>query len=212
MALVSLTFDDGFLRHYDVAKALHRCGVSATFYVPTGRTPFFAENGGPLSTRPDLLGEMVDMGHEIGSHTHTHRNLTLLEPTDVRYELQKSKEGLDGLLGSRSRKYGLAYPFGEFNEVVVREVRRAFVYARAGSYSNRWNAVLDPFAVGSIGVSRHLAKIPLRAASHPSSPIVLMLHSEPLPLVLGIVRALKAMNVEIIPLRTSLGKLGVNVD
>jgi peptidoglycan/xylan/chitin deacetylase (PgdA/CDA1 family) len=209
LGYLSLTFDDGFLHHYVVARTLHRVGVSASFFVPTGRTPFYEDKGGRLAARPDLLGEMVDMGHEIGSHTHTHRDLTMLSPLEIKLECQRSIEALNTALGSRSRAYGLAYPFGVFNGVVVREVSKAFSYARAGSYSNRWNTVRDPYAIGSFGPSKHFAKIPLRAARNPSCPIVLLFHSEPLPLILSIVRMLRTMNVKIVPLKTSLTKLGI---
>lgn len=209
MVYVSLTFDDGFLRHYVIAKTLHRVGVSASFYVPTGRTPFYDGKEGRLAARPDLLGEMVDMGHEIGSHTHTHRDLTLLSPMEIRLECQQSIEELNRILGSPSRTYGLAYPFCLFNEKVIREVSKAFSYARAGSYYNRWNTIPNPYAVGSFSPSRHLARIPLRAASAPTCPIVLQFHMEPLPLILSIVQVLRAMNLKIVPLKTSLTRLGI---
>ena len=209
MAYVSLTFDDGFLRHYMVAKTLNRIGVLASFYVPTGRTSFYEDKGGRLAARPDLLGEMVDMGHEIGSHTHTHRDLTLLSPLEIGFECQESIDELNRILGSRSRIYGLAYPYCHFNEVVVREVSKAFGYARAGSYYNRWNTIPNPYAIGSFGPSRHLAEIPLKAASDPTCPIVLQFHLEPLPLILYIVRMLRTMNLKIVPLQTSLTELGI---
>ena len=158
MAYVSLTFDDGFLYHYAVAKTLHKCGISASFYVPTGRTPFYPEKWGRLIERPDLLGEMVDMGHEIGSHAHTHRDLALLSPLDIRLECQESIDELNRVLGSRSRTYGLAYPYGHFSEAVVREVSKAFSYARATSYYNRWNTIPNLYAIGSVGPSRHFVR------------------------------------------------------
>jgi peptidoglycan/xylan/chitin deacetylase (PgdA/CDA1 family) len=209
MAYVSLTFDDGFLYHYSVARTLHRRGISASFYVPTGRTSFYPEKWGRLIERPDLLGEMVDMGHEIGSHAHVHRDLALLSPLDIRLECQRSIDELNRVLGSRSRTYGLAYPYGHFSEAVVREVSKAFSYARATSYYNRWNTVPNRYAIGCFGPSRHLAQIPFRAAFYPTRPIVLLFHREPLPLILSIVRMLRAMNLKIVPLQTSLTRLGI---
>jgi peptidoglycan/xylan/chitin deacetylase (PgdA/CDA1 family) len=213
LVYISLTFDDGMLHHYDVAKALSRAGVMATFYVPTGtvanRISLSKQDGKGLIARPDLLGEMVDMGHEVGSHTHTHRNLTMLSPDDVRLECLESVEALNRVIGSRHRARGLAYPYGLFNRAVITEVSKVFSYARAGSYHNRWNDVLNPYTVGSFGISRHMLMIPFKAALSPSRPIVLEFHKEPIPLILSIVELLRAMNLKIVPLKTSLESLGV---
>lgn len=185
----------------------------ASFFIPTGTVAnsisLGERDGRGLIDRPDLLGEMADMGHEIGSHTHTHRDLTMLGPDAVRLECLESVEALNRAIGSRHRACGLAYPYDRFNRVVITEVSKVFSYARAGSYCNRWNDVLNPYAVGSFGISRHMLMIPFKATSSSSRPIVLAFHKEPVLLILSIVELLRAMDLKIVPLKTSLESLGV---
>ena len=126
MAYMSLTFDDGFLNHYGIARTLYKLDVSASFYIPTGRTYFHNGPAGRLVDRPDLIREMVDMGHEIGSHTYTHRDLTKLTSAEVERECAESKLALSGIIGSKSEVIGLAYPYGLFNEITIEEVRRYY--------------------------------------------------------------------------------------
>lgn len=75
--MVALTFDDGYLDHFYVAQYLYSKGIPATFFVVTGLSYY---QGQPLLTiKPGLLGIMRDMGHEITSHLHTHRDLAKLD-------------------------------------------------------------------------------------------------------------------------------------
>ena len=50
--------------------------------------------------RPDLLAAAADAGHEIASHTHTHRLLTDCTPEERREELDRSKEVLESITGA----------------------------------------------------------------------------------------------------------------
>jgi peptidoglycan/xylan/chitin deacetylase (PgdA/CDA1 family) len=67
MAMLSLTFDDSYLAYYEAAKKLHRMDVQATFFIITGLETYSERR--LLTTRPELIKEIVDMGHGIGSHT-----------------------------------------------------------------------------------------------------------------------------------------------
>lgn len=53
----------------------------------------------------------------IGSHTHSHRNLTLLKPKTVKEELMSSFDALSSKLGEAP--FFVAYPNGQYNEKVL---------------------------------------------------------------------------------------------
>ena len=134
---VHVTFDDAFRNIRDVLPALRDLGVPVTIFVCSG----FADRGGePLLVREletddprDLqglrtmswaeLGELVEAGVGVGSHTIGHAHLTALGDADLAVELSTSKRRIEEELGLACRL--LAYPYGEHNRRVRRAVRAA---------------------------------------------------------------------------------------
>ncbi len=113
---VAVTFDDCYRDNYFAARVLAEHGLPATFFVPTayvGTDHVFAWDR-RLRRMPNLtwddLREMVQMGHEVGSHTVSHPNLARLSLGETRRELEESKAVLEDRLGRRVRWF--AYPFG----------------------------------------------------------------------------------------------------
>jgi peptidoglycan-N-acetylglucosamine deacetylase len=82
--LASLTFDDGPYPAVTptVLDVLDRYGVAGTFMCVGA----FAE------ANPDLVREILDRGHAIGNHTWTHRDMTTLEPAEVRDEIHRTHD------------------------------------------------------------------------------------------------------------------------
>jgi len=82
----SLTFDDGpypaLTPH--VLDVLDRYGIPATFMLI----------GAFAAAHPALVEDIVGRGHAIGNHTWTHRDLTSLDPDEVRLELQRTHDQL----------------------------------------------------------------------------------------------------------------------
>lgn len=126
---VALTFDDGYLDHYPIARLLHKHGIRASFFLITSLRQW---NNKPLLTiRPELIREMRKMNHEIGSHTQSHPNLRDLTDGDVERELRDSKAFLEGLLEEEVK--GFAYPYGKYDARISRIVPGFYEYARAAS-------------------------------------------------------------------------------
>lgn len=117
---VLITFDDGYR---DVlgraAPVLERLHLRATAFVVTGRIsgpdPSFLTWGDLLSLERD--------GVEIGSHTVSHRELTLLASAEVQQELRDSRAALEAHLHRKVR--WLAYPAGREDARVVALTREA---------------------------------------------------------------------------------------
>src|SRR5438132_68074 len=101
----------------EILPVLRQYRMTATFYVITGRTH---EQG---FLNPDQIRQLEAAGMDIGAHTRTHVSLPALPPAALRSEVDGSAGDLRGILGHPV--YWFAYPYGAFNDAVVREVRRA---------------------------------------------------------------------------------------
>ena len=127
---VALTFDDGFsnvVEHglgilaqnqfhaiqYLVAGAL---GAQNTWDITKGDTPE------RLMDRSQVK-EWLAAGHQIGSHSMSHRNLKKLSEADLRDEIFGSKKLLEDQFGLEIRHF--CYPFGGYNERVRDLVQEA---------------------------------------------------------------------------------------
>lgn len=89
------------------------------------RTTIFL-HGAWARSCPELIKRMVIEGHELGNHTYTHPNLTLLEDEQIREELHRTTDLAQQLTGRPAHPW-LRPPFGAINER-VREVAVAEGY------------------------------------------------------------------------------------
>ncbi len=133
----SFSFDDGFKSQIDnAAPVLDKYGFKATFYVIAGS---LVDQGQELIWRYGTwegFKQLADEGHEIGSHTMTHHNLTKLDKGDIYtqgtldYELYKSKQLIEQKIGHKVITLG--YPFNTYNSLVQQEAARFYESSRAG--------------------------------------------------------------------------------
>lgn len=187
---VALTFDDGYLSHYNIAKFLYRENIFATFFVVTHLKCF---EGRPLLTSyPEMFQAIGDMGHEIGSHSCTHPVLTKLSKQQVEDELKRSKDYLEKLLGKRMRSF--AYPHGSYNMDVLLCVAKYYEYARLAGRrfeAKTWNAQLKShYLIEGIGY-KELFKLPVKYLTHHYIKPVLVFHDDPLHIVKLVIRYLR---------------------
>ncbi len=128
---MAVTFDDGFLsvKRYAL-PILERYNAPATVFVPTAFMDC-GELGWPgvdhwLSTTSstemramtwDDLGELAEVGWEIGSHTRTHPRLTQLADAEVREQLEGSQADCVQRLGRRMRT--ISYPYGDVDDRIA---------------------------------------------------------------------------------------------
>ena len=139
LGMVSVTFDDGWLPQYEVARpVLAANGIPGTFYVVSGelRNP-------ERMTAQQVLQLRAD-GHEIGAHSVTHPDLTTLAPADLDLQLAGSHRDLETLLGAPVRNF--AYPYGAANSAVQSACLAYYRTCRATTWG--YNTVgYDPAAV-----------------------------------------------------------------
>ncbi|MET8827879.1 polysaccharide deacetylase family protein [Streptomyces sp. NPDC004610] len=107
---VALTFDAGPSEHSTkLLDILKEKQVPATFFLLGKRH---------IDTYPELVRRMADEGHEVASHTWTHRILTRLEPDQIREELTRTNDEIERLTGRAPTL--MRPPQGRTNETVHR--------------------------------------------------------------------------------------------
>jgi len=140
---VSITFDDGYSSTYENAfPILSKYEFPATIFVVTGY----------IGVEKDFMNwEQLHIlskhgKWEIGSHSHTHPNLTTLKEDKIIKELHLSKEIL---VSKGFNPIGIATPYGQFNEDVLKHIKKYYRYHRnAGRYP--WYNDLDKIDIYDI--------------------------------------------------------------
>ena len=112
--VAALTFDDGPRSEYtpQILDILYEQQVPATFFL-------VGEN---LSENKLLVQEMAASGHEIGSHTFSHPDLTTLDSYAIQSEIEQTKEALKKILPEYSMKF-VRPPYGRYNAEVENAIQ-----------------------------------------------------------------------------------------
>ncbi len=120
---VVITFDDNNLSQYDVAlPIMEKHGQKAVFYLIAK----YLDSANMVNRERAL--ELQNKGHEIASHTMTHRALPGLNDADLTWELEESKRVLEELTGRPVNH--IAYP-GTAHNQRVRDAAKAAGYVTA---------------------------------------------------------------------------------
>lgn len=156
---LAITFDDAFasVKRYAV-PILRAMNAPATMFAPTAfmdGAPALRWNGieewvgtsteqqlAPLSW--DELGELTELGWEIGSHTCNHPRLTKLSDIALERELAESRQTCTERLGRQCTS--IAYPYGNVDRRVADATARTGYTAGAALSSNlrRLGALRQP--------------------------------------------------------------------
>lgn len=107
--VVALTFDDGPNAYYtpQILDILYKRQTPATFFLV----------GEKFAGNELLIKEIAISGHEIGSHTFSHPDLTTLSSRKIQWEIQQTENKLQEILPNYSIKY-VRPPYGRYTEDV----------------------------------------------------------------------------------------------
>lgn len=109
---VLLTFDDGGLSAYEtVFPLLDKFGFVGHFFIVTDDI----DRPGFLSK--EMIRELADTGHVIGSHSCSHPELIYVDHISLKNEMVQSKIILESILGRACSAFSI--PTGEMNRSVV---------------------------------------------------------------------------------------------
>ena len=124
---IALTFDDGYKEHLRIARYLAKHGIRATFFIITGLREYM----GRKLLEPEDVRMIHEMGHEIGSHTMTHIDMTRTDRGTMLKELVRSKEVLEDII--HDAVVSFAYPYGPHSDEAARLARGIYPIVR-GTY------------------------------------------------------------------------------
>jgi len=134
----ALTFDDG--PHAQgtpaVLEVLDRANVRATFFLV----------GEQVRRNPGLAREIVSGGHAIGLHCHRHRNLLRLTPWQVREDIARAQDIIEGATGITPQLY--RPPYGLANAAALRIAReRGWRTLLWSQWGRDWEACATPESI-----------------------------------------------------------------
>ena len=157
---IVVTFDDGFQNQLDnAAPLLAEHGFSACFFLVTDLLDASPERARklererlhlPLPVEPlewEGAERLLALGHEVGSHTVSHPDLSSLPPDELRRELEASREELSRRLGTVRH---LSAPYGErarFSDRVAAAAREAGYESCSTAIRGRNTSALDLYAL-----------------------------------------------------------------
>jgi Predicted xylanase/chitin deacetylase len=137
---VVITFDDGYEDNYiNAYPVLKKYGYTATVFAVTN----FVSSKGYMSW--EQLQELAEKGWQIEGHTINHPYLVKdkLGTAELKRELREAKDILEKRIGCSVRFF--AYPYGDYNADVVREVKEAgylMAFTTERGWANRNNSML----------------------------------------------------------------------
>jgi peptidoglycan/xylan/chitin deacetylase (PgdA/CDA1 family) len=149
----AISFDDAMRTTSTVAlPVLREHGIRATVYVTIGFIGGVSPWVGPRSENrimsEDELLELAAAGWELGSHTMTHPDLSLLDYQACRREIEDSKAALERIGGVQVET--LAYPFGNYGPASMQATRDSGLIAAVSTGGGSW----DPFRLTRAMIGR----------------------------------------------------------
>lgn len=132
MKALTLSYDDGVEQDRKLVEILNRYGIKAAFNLNSGiqsGTNKFQK--GDISISRMNVNSLPDLyqGHEIAVHSLTHPHLENFDEETILNELEQDKLNLQRIFNTQI--FGMAYPYGTFNDEVVKSVERCGLrYAR----------------------------------------------------------------------------------
>lgn len=108
--VIALTFDDGhsYANLSEILAILEVYGAKATFFM----------NG---DASAELLKQIVDSGHELGNHTYSHQDSTIISADALAYDINLMEDYVQESTGTTSRPLFRA-PYGALNNSVLETV------------------------------------------------------------------------------------------
>ncbi len=118
---LSIIFDDGLKSNMIAAEILEEYNLSATFFICSGTltgdsiTDVYSKKS--YLSHQDIKS-LSARGFEIGSHSISHLDLTLLSEKDLRKELLESKNELEMVIEKTITTF--SFPYGIWNDDIIK--------------------------------------------------------------------------------------------
>ena len=173
--MVTISLDDGWSSQWTHARGfLNQRGIKSTFFITTDAV---AEGWSGFLTLQQLHTLATD-GHEIGSHTLTHPDLTTLSDAELLRQLSQSQSWLLANAGVASVP-DFASPYGVYDGRVLDVVKQFYASHRTVRNLHNWRDG-DPYELGAFdcynGVSVSQVKGWIDQAVAQRSWLILLFH------------------------------------
>ncbi len=151
---VGITVDDAYLSVYTEAfPRLREAGLPFTLFVAT--RPVDRGLDGFMTWKQ--IRELAASGVTIGSQSHTHPHMPLLDRSANRNEIETANERFEAELGTRPTLF--AYPFGEASAALRDLVRRSGFVAAFGQHSGVVHRSSDRYYLPRFALNERYGKI-----------------------------------------------------
>ena len=164
---VVLTFDDGFADfHRTVVPLLVRFGLPATLYLATGlvQGESHAPPNGEALTWSQLQEAVATGLVNVGSHTHSHADLSHAPADVIEDEMRRSKDLIEQRLGVACPDF--AYPWAVGSDEADRVAKTIFETAALDAWRTNRKGSVDPYHLGRAPVLRSDGVTFFRAKAH----------------------------------------------
>jgi len=135
---LNLSFDDSQLSHLKISQMLAQQNLKGTFYIMSN----------DLTSDSNMVRVYKNVflsGHEIGTHTASHLNLTTLSASVLNYEIDSSINRINRILGTRCTS--LAHPYDAANSYVNNVIFSKNIFTR--NYSEFYSEERPRFCLDS---------------------------------------------------------------
>lgn len=143
---LTFSYDDGVIQDIRLVALLNRYSLKATFNLNSGSEGSGSWQYKGAHVRRLTREEMRDLytGHEIAVHTLNHPHLEVLSPEEAHREIALDKANLEEWF--RSPIIGMAYPYGTWNDTVIREAQACGIrYARTTVSTHDFSFPKNPY-------------------------------------------------------------------
>ncbi len=125
---VTLSYDDGITQDIKLMQIMKKHGIKGTFNINGGLFPDKDSDVGKMSAA-QVKKLYSDSGNEVALHCYSHAHLEDLSYDMIRAEIMKDRLAIEKIFGTIVR--GMAYPYGTFNDEVIRCAKSCgIIYSR----------------------------------------------------------------------------------
>ncbi len=145
LPMVTITFDDGWEDNVTTAiPILKTSNLKATYFFATSYLQNSPATGSASVSGPVAVKAIASEGHQIGSHSVTHPDLTTLTSGQIQAELQNSKTYLESLVGT-GKVTGFASPYGAYTDAVINQIKPVYQAHRPTDEGFNTRENFDPY-------------------------------------------------------------------
>lgn len=158
--IITFTFDDARRsQHEQALPIMQKYRLKGTLYLQTGSMTFAGEAKNSWAMSWPEIEDWKKIGWELGAHTVTHPDLTVLNDEQLERELGYSA----ALIYRQANIFptSFAFPYGKFNDQVIAKIQKLFASSVGGwigteKHGGGFNALtgVDPYRVARFEVMR----------------------------------------------------------